>query len=260
MLITLSLIDLLIAGKFDVPPLAKYFSGTDGAFVLYDAKSQRYQRHNPKRCFERFSPCSTFKIANALIALETGVVTDENFVIKWDRLQTPRKNLLSANWSRDHDLCSARGDSVMWYSQEVARRVGEQNYKKYLSQIGYGNRDISGGIDRFWLSSSLKISATEQIDFLKKFYYNQLGFSQRATDIVKTIIVLEQTGQFKLCGKTGAGPREDGKMLGWLVGYVETKDNVYFYALNIDGESFQAVAEKRMSLTKALLKELKILP
>jgi beta-lactamase class D len=195
-----------------------------------------------------------------LIALETGVVEDENFVIKWDSLKTPRQDLFNPNWARDHNLRSAMRYSVVWYFQEVARRVGEENYKKYLDQINYGNQDGSGGVDRFWLASTLKISANEQVEFLNKFYASELGFSQRATDIVKSIIVLEQTEQYKFSGKTGAGPRENGKMLGWLVGYVETKDNLYFYALNLNGDNFQAVSEKRMTLAKTLLKELKVLP
>lgn len=242
------------------PNLAQYFQGIDGAFVLYDVKQDKYYRHNAKRCDERLSPCSTFKIPNALIALETGVAADENFVIKWDSLKTPRQNLLNPNWARDHDLRSAMRFSVVWYFQELARRIGEQNYKKFLGQIVYGNQDITGGRDTFWLANSLKISTNEQVEFLKRLYYDKLGFSPRAVDIVKSIIVLEQTEQYKLSGKTGAGPRQNGKMLGWLVGYVETHDNVYFYALNIDGENFQSIAEKRLTLAKALLKELKVLP
>lgn len=243
--------------KFD---LAKHFAGIDGAFVLYDTKNDKYYRHNEKRCAERLSPCSTFKIPNSLIALETGVVEDENFVIKWDSLKAPRQEWWSSNWARDHDLRSAMKYSVVWYYQEVARRAGEENYRQYLHKINYGNQDISGGVDRFWLATTLKISANEQIEFLRKFYDGMPEFSKRATDIVKSIIVLEQTETHTLRGKTGAGPRENGKMLGWLVGYVETKDNLYFYALNFDDENFQSVAEKRFGLVKALLRELKILP
>ncbi len=241
------------------PDFAKHFAGIDGAFVLYDTKNDKYYRHNEKRCAERFSPCSTFKIPNSLIALEMGVVADENFVVKWDSLTIPRQSLAMPKWARDHDLRSAMRYSVVWYFQEVARRVGEENYRKYLKQIRYGNQDIAGGLDKFWLSSTLKISANEQIEFLKKFHRGELGFSKRAISIDKSIIVLEQTGQYTWSGKTGAGPRENGKMLGWLVGYVETKDNLYFYALNFDGDNFQAVSARRMELAKALLRELKIL-
>ncbi len=260
MITTLSFLILFLYGKEQPPNFAKHFSGIDGAFVLYDSKQDKYYRHNAKRCAERLSPCSTFKIPNALIALETGVAADESFIIKWDSVKTPRQNLLNSSWARDHDLRSAMRFSVVWYFQEIARRVGELNYKNYLAKFKYGNQDISGGVDNFWLASSLKISANEQIEFLKKLYANKLGVTERATNIVKSIIVLEQTEQYKLSGKTGAGPRENGKMVGWLVGYVEAHNNVYFYALNIDGKNFQSVAEKRLTLTKALLRESKILP
>jgi len=241
---------LLLSGKDQQPNLAKHFAGLDGAFVLYDARHEKYYHHNAKRCAERFSPCSTFKIPNELIALETGVVGDENFIIKWDSVKTPRQNLLNSSWARDHDLRSAMRFSIVWYFQEIARRVGESNYKNYLAKFKYGNQDLSGGIDRFWLASSLKISANEKVEFLKKFYYDKLGISEHATNIVKSIIGLEQTEQYKLSGKTGAGPLANGKMLGWLVGYVETKDNVCFYALNLDGENFQSIAEKRFTSPK----------
>lgn len=240
--------------------LAQYFQDIDGAFVLYDVKQHQYYRYNAKRCDERLSPCSTFKIPNALIAVETGTATDENFILKWDSLKAPRQNLLNSRWARDHDLRSAMRFSVVWYFQEIARRVGAANYKNFLAKFKYGNQNLSGGLDKFWLISSLKISANKQIEFLKKFYYDGLGVTERTRNLVKAIIVLEQTEQYKLSGKTGAGPRANGKMLGWLVGYVEANDNVYFYALNMDGENFQSIAEKRLTLTKTLLREFKILP
>jgi beta-lactamase class D len=258
--IAIILLSLGVSDGQPKPDFAKHFAGIDGAFVLYDAKNNKYYRHNEKRCAVPLSPCSTFKIPNSLIALETGVVKDENFVIKWDSVKAPRQDWWNPNWARDNDLRSAMKNSVVWYYQEVARRVGEENYRQYLRKINYGNQDISGGVDKFWLANTLKISANEQIEFLKKFYRDELGFSKRASDIVKSIIVLEQTEQYTLRGKTGAGPRENGKMLGWLVGYVETKDNLYFYALNFDGDNFQAVLARRMQLAKALLRELKILP
>jgi len=138
-----------------------------------------------------------------------GVATDENFIIKWDSLRNPRQNWWTSPpfdmWGRDHTLRSAIRNSVVWYYQEIARKVGEENYKKYLQQIGYGNQDISGGLDSFWLSSSLKISADEQLEFLKKLYANELGFSKRSTDIVRDILVLEKTEDYTLSAKTGGG-------------------------------------------------------
>jgi beta-lactamase class D len=68
----------------DTLELEKYFEGFTGAFVLYDLNNDHYVRYNPEQCSERFLPASTFKILNSLIGLETGVIPDENYVIKWD--------------------------------------------------------------------------------------------------------------------------------------------------------------------------------
>src|SRR3712207_3142317 len=75
------------------PDLASYFKPYPaGAFVLYDLKRDSYLRYNEARCRERFSPYSTFKIPNSLIGLDTGVITDAEFVIRWDEKKYPAFN------------------------------------------------------------------------------------------------------------------------------------------------------------------------
>lgn len=128
--------------------------------------------------------------------------------------------------------------------------------KKMVRALRYGNQDISGGIDRFWLNSSLTISADEKVEFLKRFYAEKLPVSQRSVKIVKDILVLEKAPEYTLSGKTGGGPRGDGKYLGWFVGYLETKGNVYFFATNVDGDSFAAIREPRVKITRQILTEL----
>ena len=56
----------------------------------------------------------------------------------------------------------------MMIISELARRVGSQRMQKFLADIPYGNADISTGIDKFWLGTSLKISADEQVEFLRR--------------------------------------------------------------------------------------------
>lgn len=238
------------------------FGGTEGGFVLYDMKHDSYVRHNEARCSTRFTPASTFKIPNALIALETGIASDSDFVIKWDSLRDPRQEWWTGFfevWAQDHTLKSAIKYSVVWYFRELARRIGKENYEKYLKQFDYGNQDISGGVDKFWLSSSLKISPDEQVAFLKKLYKNQLGISQRSADILKQMIVLEEGEGYRWSGKTGGGDLPDGKAIGWLVGFLETKDNVWVYALNIEDESFEKMAPKRLAIAKKLFEGLGLL-
>src|SRR5262249_6574898 len=115
-------------------------------------------------CDARLTPQSTFKSPHALAALDAGVVT-ENEVIKYDGhpVDFPA-------WGRDHTLVTALRFSVVWYFQEIARRLGPEREQKYLAQFEYGNRDASGGLTTFWLGSTLGISPDEQEQFLVKLF------------------------------------------------------------------------------------------
>ncbi len=213
----------------------------------------------------RYTPASTFKIPNALIAVETGAVKNAETVMVWDKVKYPAQDWTSEpfiHWTRNHTLRSAMRYSVIWYFREIALDIGEEKMKTQLAKFAYGNEDISGGLaskrmfEAFWLNNSLKISADEQIEFLRKFYEGKLSVSGRSTDIVKQILVLEETPNYKLSGKTGGVGNLNGKALGWFIGYLETKDNTYFFALNMDGENYMAIRDKRIDLTKQILSEL----
>ncbi len=245
--------------------LSRFFKNTEGTIVIYDVKNNRYLRHNETRAAVRYTPASTFKIPNALIGLETGVVKDSESKIVWDKVKYPAQDWTEppfVHWAKDHTLATAMKYSVVWYFREIALGIGEERMKTHLAKFEYGNQDISGGLaskrmfEAFWLNSTLKISADEQIEFLRRFYDEKLGVSSGATDTVKKILVLEETPEYKLSGKTGGVGSLNGKALGWFVGYVETKDNTYFYALNLDGENYAAIRDKRIDLTKQILSEL----
>lgn len=244
--------------------LSSFFKDTRGAFVLYDLKNDRYVRYNAERCRMRFSPKSTFKIPNSLIGLETGVIADADFVIPWNRQKYPPQDNWNQepfkHWAQDHNLRSAIKYSVVWYYRELALRVGPQRMKKLVQAFDYGNEDISGAIDNFWLGGGLKISADEQVEFLKKFYAGRLPVSKRSLEIVKDILVLEKTPQYTLSAKTGGGSIAEGTYIGWFVGYLETQGNVYFFACNLEGTSYPAIRDRRIEVTKNILRELGYLP
>ena len=240
--------------------LAAYFKEFPaGAFVLYDLKKDRYLRHNEARCRERFTPFSTFKIPNSLIGLETGAITDAEFVIRWDAQKYPPFNqdaLPFSAWWQDQTLRTAIKRSVVWYYRELALRVGRQRMKEYVHRLRYGNEDVSGPLDGFWLGSSLKISADEQVEFLRRLHGEDLPVSKRSTRIVKEIITLEEAPGYRLSGKTGGGPLGEGRFLGWFVGYVETKDDTYFFATQIEGPTYASVRDERIAVTKRILSDL----
>jgi beta-lactamase class D len=259
----MTLLVTIVVAPAKAQNLDRTFGKTSGAFVVYDSRKNRYIRHNETRCRQRFTPASTFKIPNSLIGLETGAIRDANFAIPWDRQRYPKEGRPAiepfTHWWQDHTLRSALKYSVVWYYMELAQRVGPERMQKYVTKFRYGNEDTSGGIDQFWRNSSLKISADEQVDFLRRFYEGHLNISKRSREIVKDIMVLEQTETYKLSGKTGAAPTETGS-LAWFVGYLERDGDVYVFALNMDGANYEAIRDERINLTKRILSELGYLP
>ncbi len=240
----------------EIPELGKYFNKYDvvGSFVLYDLKNDSTLCYNRERISKEFIPASTFKIPNSLIALETGVATDENFVLKWD---STRYDIES--WNKDHTLKTAFANSVVWYYQEIARRIGQKRMQYFVDTLQYGNRDISGGIDLFWLQGGLRISQLQQIDFLRRLYTYQLPVSKRSIDIVKKIMVLEKTDTYTLSAKTGLALRTEIR-IGWLVGYLEQGGNVYFFATEIEQKDpTDLFGKARLEITRKIFRALQLL-
>lgn len=225
----------------------------DGCFVLYDLNNDSYIKYNPERCGERFIPASTFKIFNSLAALESGAVKDETQIIKWDG-----KKRFIDEWNQDLNLRDAYKYSAVWVYQELARRIGYERMKAFINENHYGNENIEGGIDLFWLEGDLRISPDEQIEFLKKLFLNKVKFSQRNINIVKKIMVYDQTDNYTLRAKTGWGIRFKNN-IGWFVGYVESKSNVYFFATNIETQNPEKGYVSRKNITYNILKYLGII-
>ena len=254
LLITFSFVTTLYAQQREDKNLGQFFKGAKGTFVMYDVERRTTTYFNKKQSKKRISPCSTFKILNSLIGLEAGVIPDENFVIKWDSTKYNRPE-----WNQDHTLRSAIQNSVVWYYRELARRVGDERMKNFMSKVRYGNGDISGGLDKFWLESSLAISANEQMEFLLQLYNNQLPFSQRSIDIVKNILILPSDSSLVFRGKTGSGVIGEHHTLGWFVGYVERDKNAYIFAVNIESDSVPVDGKRAREIAENILKSKSIL-
>ncbi len=252
---TFLLLILFISITANSQDVKKYFDEYDvkGSFVMYDMNNDRFFYYDSLRCNTRFTPASTFKIPNSIIGLETGVIADENFVIPWDSTKSRE------TCDKDLSLKDAIKFSCVWYYKELARRVGAEKMQAMLNSFDYGNKDISSGVDKFWLEGSLKISQKEQIEFLKRLYKYELPVSKRSVDILKSIIVLDSNSEYIMRGKTGWG-LEDKKDIGWLVGWIEKSGNTYFYAVNVETEKDNPrFGESRRAITENILRDLGIL-
>jgi beta-lactamase class D len=258
-LVVVSLIAIGCAGfeRSESTDLTRHFadSGYEGTTVVYDVTQDRFTIVNPQRADKALLPASTFKIFNAMVALDAPVIRDENEVIKWDG-----KVRQNDAWNRDHDLTSAMKTSCFPYFQELARRIGPERMQQWLERTNYGNHKATPAIDRFWLDGDLRISARQQVQFLSRLATWDLPFSRRAMEITKRILVNERTSDYTLYAKTGWA--QNPASVGWWVGWIERKDgHIYVFATNIESASPDAgFGEARIRITKDILKDMGILP
>ena len=240
------------------PEFEKFFTEyqVNGCFLMYNFQSGKTLVYNQERCSQGFLPASTFKILNTLTGLETGIITGEDFVIPWDSI--PRQVPV---WNQDHNLISAFQNSVVPWYQELARRIGTKRMQFHVSQASFGKMDINNdNIDLFWLTGNSRITAFEQLDFQKRLILNELPFQQKNIDLVKKIMILEETPEYIFRGKTGWAVMDD-KNIGWLVGYLEKGKNKYAYVINVESadEDTKLFQKSRMEITLKIFKELSLL-
>jgi beta-lactamase class D len=208
--------------------LKKYFDSAkvEGCFSMVNNQTGSVTVYNMKLDTQRVLPASTFKIVNSLIGLETGKITDEKMIIKWDGVKR-----WNEDWNKDLTMEEAFKVSAVPYYQEVARRIGRDTMKRWIDSLHYGNMNISGPIDSFWLNNTLKISPDEQLGLVKKLYFDKLPFQKRTQQIVRDVMLQENNTQYKLSYKTGWGFDENQNSIGWVVGWVEENRHVYFFVL-----------------------------
>jgi len=248
------------------------FNGHSAAstFVLDDMKSDKtlVSEGAPDT---RLSPCSSFKVALSLIGFESKILHNESLPIMkykpehepWTVLESHKQDQTPATWMQH---------SAVWFSQELTRALGKEEFQRYVGLLEYGNQDLSGdagkdnGLTESWLGSSLKISANEQVAFMCKLARQELPFSAEAQQLTRKIICHgDQRDGWILYGKTGSGFQEnaDGTknrelMMGWFVGWIEKGDQKYAFASQVNNvkkeQSFGGPVAKAVALKR--LKEL----
>ena len=240
------------AGWTDSAPVAELFrqAGVTGTFVLHDPATGQDTGHDRERAHQRFTPASTFKIANALIGLSLGAVRDADEALPYRGPPRP----FNPAWARDMGLGEAMPLSNVPIFQELARRIGPERMRQGIARLGYGNGEIGDQVDSFWLGGPLRISAAEQTRLLAALARGALPFPAEAQRAVRDILLLEHGAGWKLYGKTG-WQNAPGPGVGWWVGWLERDGRIHAFALNMDMGG-AADAPKRMELGKASLRAL----
>ncbi|MDD4968518.1 MAG: penicillin-binding transpeptidase domain-containing protein [Paludibacter sp.] len=221
---------LAIAQVNQVSPFKK--CRVQGSTTIYDYKNKKWIYSDEADANKATLPASTFKIVNLLIALQSGVITDENETVKFTEKQDTILYGYRPEIYRDMTVKKAFEVSAGWVFVDLAKRIGKERYSHDLKACHYGNGNLSEKGTDFWNFGSFGVTPRNQIEFLVRVYEGKTPFSKRNTDILKVVMITEKTKRYCIRSKTG-WTRANGKDIGWWVGFVERKDNVYFFATRI---------------------------
>ena len=205
-----------------------------GVLTVYDTRFDKEDlvTSDLERCQKRFSPASTYKIPHALFALDAGVVNCVEQTFVWDG-----KKRFHLPWNQDHTLKSAIQHSTVWVFEEIAKEL--KGVAHYLHKLDYGNANSSGK-KPYWIRGELRVSAMEQLFFLKQLYENELPFALEHQQVIKECMFLEVNSVGAIYGKTGW----NGKVA-WWIGWIQMPEGAVFVILNYDTPNGLNVVEKR---------------
>lgn len=200
-------------------------------------------------CDQKVTAASTFKIAISIMGYDAGILTDEHSPALPFHAGYPdwrpewRQTIDPTNWIKY---------SVVWYSQEVTQKLGEDRFRRYVAALHYGNEDVAGdpgkhnGLTRAWLSSSLKISPHEQLAFLEKLVDRQLPVSPHAVDMTSALTRVGILDGWEVHGKTGTGSplaadgtHDEAHDYGWFVGWATKAARTIVFARLIQDEKHE---------------------
>ncbi|WP_374754299.1 penicillin-binding transpeptidase domain-containing protein [Dyadobacter tibetensis] len=232
-----------------------------GSITIYDNDAAAWISSDIDDSHTPTLPASTFKIINTLIALETGVIADENEIVKWPGSTDTTKYGYRPDIYHDMSLREAFKLSAGWVYVELAKKIGKERYKQFLDACRYGNVDLSIDDPDFWNQGNFAISPVNQIKILKGVYDESLPFKKESFSILKNMMIEEQQEEYTLRAKTG-WTRYGGVDTGWWVGYIEKKGKAFFFATRVIKD--RAIKNTnfgscRKEITKTILKRLNML-
>ena len=213
--------------------LKKYFdsAAVSGSFGLFDNGQGHFTIYNlPRFRDSAYLPAATFDILQSLIGVQTGLVKDDSALIAVER-----ENAFG----------------------QLALRIGKDTLKRWIDSLGYGNKNIGGPIDSFWLNNHLKITSDEQLGLVKKLYFDQLPFFQHTQVVVRRMMQRESNANYQLCYKTALGVKEDGHAIGWVLGWIEENKHPYFFVLNLESANPNLdINGEGINVLKGILKQM----
>lgn len=231
--------------------LSNVFFGINGCAVLYSPSENKYSLYNKDLAEQKVSPYSTFKIISTLAGLHNNIIKDEASTMNYNGTEYP-----NPEWNENLTLQTAFQTSCIWYFRQIIDSVGGEGIKKELTELGYGNCDVSEWegsnvnpyeeLNGFWLNSSLKISPFEQVKILSKIFEGESIYDSNSIGILKKIMLIQDNEDQKIYGKTGSG--SDGEA--WFVGFTEKGEQRQYFAIYLNDSS------QREQISSSVAKEI----
>ena len=241
----------------------KYFDAcnSSGCVVIFNNNQKQWITNDSVLMKSEKLPASSFKIMNLLIALETGVIRDENEIFIYRGETDTAKYGFRPETYRNMTVKEAFEISTVWVFADVAEKVGRENYSHYFNLCSYGNNNLTEPGTDFWNFGPFGISPLNQVQFIRSLHTGNLPFSTRNMEKVKQIMLTEKTDNYAIHAKTG-WTREGGVNTGWWVGYIETGEGVWFFAtLLLQDRKYNSptFGPCRKEITKKVFRELGII-
>lgn len=248
------------------PDWSHHFKGLNGAAVFYNPTAGKTMIFNPELASLQRSPCSTFKIISSLIGLENGFIDPKDSVRSWSG-----ESFWNEAWNKDIDFPEAFRTSCVWYFRKVIDDIGPDLLQTELNRLQYGNCDISDWEGRlntnnnnraltgFWIESSLKISASEQVHVMERIFGPDTVYRAETIRQLKQVMLVtdqDETG-FPVYGKTGFGKMAGVAVDSWFTGFADTHGGIVYFSVYLgETEGAEVSSSKAKEIALQILSEL----
>lgn len=210
-----------------------------GTFGMFDNSRGKFTIYDMDRFKKPYSPGGTFNIFNSLLAMHIGRISDE-------------RGLIKAGVDTSISLKDAFRSSSSLHFMSLARLIGKDTMKRWVDSLKYGNMKMGAAVDSFWMNDSLKISADEQLGFIKRMYFRQLPFRASVQESVKKLMIIENNSQYQLAYNIGESV-SNGKSVVWVIGWIEENRHVYPFVLNFSSDTREGLDPLAKKITGDIL-------
>ena len=217
----------------------------EGCFTMLDNATGEITVYNMGFDTMRFLPAETFDVLNGMIALHTGVLTDE-------KMNLNILNLDSNSASKNLNITDAFKTNSLPFFQQVAKNIGYDTLQSWVDSVSYGNKKLGEQVDQSWINNTTKISPDEQLGFMKRLYFEQLPFRKSVQTSMKELMVVNDNTDYKLSYKTGSGKNEKNENIGWTIGWIEENRHVYFFVTLLKSNK-EDVKKNSVDITNSIL-------